>query len=230
LLTIGSHSFLLETAPSDESEQKEQEADVTATTATGDNAATPNGNSTPAKTPIPRRKSTAGGSSAKKLNKKKSHQRITHLDAQPGEYYIARLKSYPPWPAVICDEEMLPQTLLSTRPVTTKQADGTYKEAYADGGKRVNERTFPIMFLETNELYVFSNVHVSYFIGTYLPARFSFIPFLWIFYLHHRDNNGELQEANQVVLSTVPGFPTRISHPSIPSRVKMFPRKASRRT
>jgi hypothetical protein len=41
---------------------------------------------------------------------------------------------------------------LNTRPVTTKQADGTYKEHYADGGKRVHERTFPIMFLETNEL------------------------------------------------------------------------------
>ena len=183
MLTIGSHSFLLETAPSDESDQKEQEADVTATTATGDDAAAaPNGNSTPAKTPIPRRKSTAGGSSAKKLNKKKSHQRITHLDAQPGEYYIARLKSYPPWPAVICDEEMLPQTLLSTRPVTTKQADGTYKEAYADGGKRVNERTFPIMFLETNELYVFSNVHLSYFIGIYLPSRFLFNFFFFFFF------------------------------------------------
>lgn len=110
-------------------------------------------NGTPsAKSSVARRKSTAGTSSAKKLNKKKSQQRITHLDAQPGEYYLARLKSFPPWPAIICDEEMLPQSLLSTRPVTTKQADGTYKEAYADGGKRVYDRTFPIMFLETNEL------------------------------------------------------------------------------
>lgn len=47
---------------------------------------------------------------------------------------------------------MLPLSLLNTRPVTTKQADGTYKEAYADGGRRVYDRTFPIMFLETNEL------------------------------------------------------------------------------
>jgi hypothetical protein len=62
------------------------------------------------------------------------------------------LKSFPPWPAIICDEEMLPQTLLTTRPVTTKQSDGTYREPYNDGGKRVYDRTFPIMFLETNEL------------------------------------------------------------------------------
>lgn len=89
---------------------------------------------------------------SKKLNKKKSQQKLTQLDAQPGQYYFARLKSYPPWPSIICDEEMLPQTLLSTRPVTTKQADGTYREAYADGGKRAHERTFPIMFLQTNEL------------------------------------------------------------------------------
>ena len=101
-----------------------------------------------------KRKSTGGvpEHKSKKLNKKKSQQRMTHIDAQPGEYYFARLKSYPPWPSIICDEQMLPQTLLTTRPVTTKQADGTYKEAYADGGKRAFERTFPIMFLHTNEL------------------------------------------------------------------------------
>jgi len=78
--------------------------------------------------------------------------KITHLDAQPGEYYLARLKSYPPWPSIICDEEMLPDILLNSRPVTTKKADGTYNEAYADGGKKVADRTFPIMFLHTNEL------------------------------------------------------------------------------
>lgn len=109
-----------------------------------------NGTRTPAsaKKASAKRKST-GGASARK---RKSQQRVTHLDAKPGEYYLARLKSFPPWPAIICDEEMLPQSLLNTRPVTTKQADGTYKEPYADGGKRVYERTFPIMFLETNEL------------------------------------------------------------------------------
>lgn len=88
----------------------------------------------------------------KKLNKKKSTAKITHLDAKPGEHFFARLKSYPPWPAIVCDEEILPTNLSSTRPVTTKKADGTYNELYADGGKKVNERTFPVMFLGTNEL------------------------------------------------------------------------------
>lgn len=78
--------------------------------------------------------------------------KITHLDAAPGDYFLARLKSYPPWPSIICDEEMLPDILLNTRPVTTKKEDGTYNEAYADGGKKVADRTFPIMFLHTNEL------------------------------------------------------------------------------
>jgi PWWP domain len=124
-----------------------------------------NGTSTP-KPSSAKRKSLSGAaaaSSAKKLNKKKSQQRITHLDAAPGEYYLARLKSFPPWPSIICDEEMLPLSLLNTRPVTTKQSDGTYKEAYADGGKRVHDRTFPIMFLETNELYVFVSTFISTF-------------------------------------------------------------------
>ena len=84
----------------------------------------------------------------KKLNKKKSKPAITQLHAQPGEYYLARMKGHPPWPSVICDEEMLPQSLIDTRPVTTKQPDGTFKKPeYADGGKRAYERTFPIMFL-----------------------------------------------------------------------------------
>ncbi len=114
-----------------------------------------NGTSSTSKRPQNGKRKSTGGvpeHKTKKLNKKKSLPKITHLDAQPGEYYFARLKSYPPWPAIICDEGMLPHSLLSTRPVTTKQADGTYKEAYADGGKRVYERTFPIMFLHTNEL------------------------------------------------------------------------------
>ncbi|OKL56809.1 hypothetical protein UA08_07753 [Talaromyces atroroseus] len=120
-----------------------------------------NGVSTP-KPSSAKRKSVGGAaSSAKKSNKKKSQQRTTHLDAAPGEYYLARLKSFPPWPSIICDEEMLPLTLLNTRPVTTKQADGTYKEAFADGGKRVHDRTFPIMFLETNEFAWIPNTDLT---------------------------------------------------------------------
>ena len=83
--------------------------------------------------------------------------RITQLDAKAGDYYLARLRSFPPWPAIICDEEILPQTLLQTRPVTAARSDGTYREDYADGGKRAAERTFPVMFLQTNELYVISS-------------------------------------------------------------------------
>lgn len=84
---------------------------------------------------------------SKKLNKKKSRP-MTNLDARPGEYYFARMKGHPPWPSIICDEEMLPRSLIDSRPVTTKLPDGTYKKPeYADGGKRAYERTFPIMFL-----------------------------------------------------------------------------------
>lgn len=136
----------------DDAEMKDEDVPATSTEHTAlDANGTP---STSKKGANGKRKSTGGvpEHKSKKLNKKKSMQKITHLDAQPGEYYFARLKSYPPWPSIVCDEEMLPQTLLSTRPVTTKQADGTYKEAYADGGKRAHERTFPVMFLQTNEL------------------------------------------------------------------------------
>ena len=99
-----------------------------------------NGSSKKKSSVIPEHKS-------KKLNKKKSRPML-HLDAAPGELYLARMKGHQPWPSVICDEEMLPQVLLSNRPITTKQPDGTYKKPeYEDGGKRAYERTFPIMFL-----------------------------------------------------------------------------------
>lgn len=88
----------------------------------------------------------------KKLNKKQSKAKITHLDAKPGDYFFARLKSYPPWPSIICDEDILPQSLLTTRRISAMKPDGTYNEDYADGGKKVIERTFPVMFLHTNEL------------------------------------------------------------------------------
>lgn len=99
-----------------------------------------------------RRKSQgASDTKAKKLNKKSSKARFLHLDAKPGDHYFVKLKGFPQWPAIICDEDMLPQALIKTRPVTAVRPDGTYREDYADGGKRVNDRTFPVMYLHTNE-------------------------------------------------------------------------------
>jgi hypothetical protein len=89
---------------------------------------------------------------SKKLNKKASKVKMSHADAKPGDYYFIRLKGYPLWPGIVCDESMLPQSLITTRPVTAARADGTYRADYEDGGKKVHERTFPVMYLHTNEL------------------------------------------------------------------------------
>jgi len=115
-----------------------------------ENAAT---ESASAKAKNNRRKST-GGASRKSLSKKASKARLTHLDAKPGDHFLVKLKGFPAWPAIICDESMLPQALVDSRPVAAARPDGSYTEAYADGGKRVNDRTFPVMYLHTNELYV----------------------------------------------------------------------------
>ncbi len=88
----------------------------------------------------------------KKLNKKASKVKMSHADAKPGDYFFIRLKGYPLWPGIVCDESMLPQSLISTRPVTAARADGTYRTDYEDGGKKVHDRTFPVMYLYTNEL------------------------------------------------------------------------------
>jgi hypothetical protein len=125
----------------------EKAPDATATqaeNAPADGDATPAGKG--------RRKSGAAENKGKKLNKKASRAKILHLDAQPGDHFFARLKGFPPWPVVVCDEDMLPQTMLSTRPVTAGRPDGSYREDYADGGKRAGDRTYPVMYLHTNEL------------------------------------------------------------------------------
>lgn len=108
---------------------------------------------TPASGKKEKRKSTGGvpEHKSKKLNKKKSMIKL-NLDCKPGEFYWARLKGYPPWPAIICDEEMLPESLLASRPVSTARPDGSLRADFQEGGKNAKERTFPIMFLSTNEL------------------------------------------------------------------------------
>ena len=70
----------------------------------------------------------------KKLNKKKSMPNL-QLNCEPGQYYWARLKGYPPWPAIVCDEEMLPESLLASRPVSTTRADGSLRDDFKEGGK-----------------------------------------------------------------------------------------------
>lgn len=137
-------------APAAEDTAAEEKPEAAAS-APADNAApvaTPK-----SKTPA-RRKSTAGADSAKgkKLNKKASKAQITHLDAKPGDHYFIKLKGFPQWPCIICDEDMLPQALIKTRPVSAARADGSYRDDYADGGKRAVDRSFPIMYLATNEL------------------------------------------------------------------------------
>jgi hypothetical protein len=102
-----------------------------------------------------RRKSGGIPEHKKKLNKKASKAKMTHTDAKPGDYFFVRLKGYPLWPAIVCDEAMLPTTLLKTRPVTAARPDGTYRADYEDGGSKIKDRTFPVMYLHTNELWVF---------------------------------------------------------------------------
>jgi hypothetical protein len=103
----------------------------------------------------PKRKSTGVPEHKTKrgLFKKKSTANLASLpDPELGDYRLGRVKGYPPWPCIICDDDMLPTTLLNKRPVSAKRPDGTYKPDYAEGGKRVHERVFPVMFLFTNDL------------------------------------------------------------------------------
>ncbi|KAI9689678.1 MAG: hypothetical protein M1820_010107 [Bogoriella megaspora] len=116
--------------------------DTTATTAT------------PASSSKKEKRKSSGGvpehKTNKNLKKKKSTQQL-NLGIEPGEYWFARMKGYPPWPAIVCDEEMLPETLLSSRPVSAARPDGSYREDFLEGNKNAKERKYPIMYLGTNE-------------------------------------------------------------------------------
>ncbi|KAI3397615.1 hypothetical protein diail_10588 [Diaporthe ilicicola] len=137
---------------------EEAPAEDKAEDAGGDDANATAAHASKTKTPA-RRKSTAGADSAKgkKLNKKGSRAAILHIDAQPGQHFFIKLKGYPQWPCIICDEDMLPHALIKTRPVSAARSDGSYREDFADGGKRAADRTFPIMYLATNEFGWVSN-------------------------------------------------------------------------
>ena len=114
--------------------------------------ATPETPATASKSNARRKSSGVLETKGKKLNRKQSKAKMSHIDAKPGDYFFIKLKGYPKWPGIIAAEDMLPEAILKTRPVTAARADGTYREDFADGGKNVLDRTFPVMFLETNEL------------------------------------------------------------------------------
>jgi len=126
----------------------EKHVDITATAP----ASATNG--TPAKRGGNRRKSGAGvpEHNKKKTPGKKKAAVELRLNVQPGEFWFVAMRGFPPWPVVVCDEEMLPETLLSKRPVSAKRIDGTYREDFREGGKNAKDRRYPIMFMGTNEL------------------------------------------------------------------------------
>lgn len=100
-----------------------------------------------------KRKSTGAADSKKKTpakGKKKAPE--LHLNVKSGEMHMVAMRGYQPWPVIVCDEDMLPESLLSKRPVSARRIDGTYREDFADDGKNAKDRRYPIMFLGTNEL------------------------------------------------------------------------------
>ncbi|KAF1949475.1 hypothetical protein CC80DRAFT_581194 [Byssothecium circinans] len=131
---------------------------------TADASATTNGASAK-KANNARRKSTGGvpEHKSKKTPNKKKKQPELHLDTKPGDMWFVAMRGYQPWPVIICDEDMLPETLLAKRPVSAIRVDGTYREDYLEGGKNVKDRRYPIMFLGTNEFAWQVNTDLSPF-------------------------------------------------------------------
>ncbi|KAJ5922701.1 hypothetical protein N7516_010404 [Penicillium verrucosum] len=142
-------------------EAKADDEAAEAAPADAEAAAPAEANGTPASAKKSSKNRRTSTGATQKLSRKKSQSRITHLDAKPGQIYLARLRSYAPWPAIICDEGILPPSLLETRPVTAMQKDGSYKGEYGDDGRRAHERTFPVMFFDTNEFAWVPNTNLT---------------------------------------------------------------------
>jgi hypothetical protein len=139
-------------ASAEATDAKESQEAATTPAKTGA-APQPEANGTPASTKKSAKRKSGGIPEHKsKPNRRKSI--ANQVQAKPGEYYLARLRSFPPWPSIVCDEDILPQSLQESRPVSAYRADGTIRDEYAEGGKRAHERTYPVMFFQTNELYV----------------------------------------------------------------------------
>lgn len=118
-------------------------------------AAEPTGlatNGTPSTGKKDNKKRKSGAADGKKTPSKKKPGKEMHLDVQPGQLWWVKTKGYPNWPGIICDEEMLPATLLEKRPVSAIRLDGTYRQDFDDGGKNVRDRRYAVMYLGSNEL------------------------------------------------------------------------------
>ncbi|KAJ4372414.1 hypothetical protein N0V83_004188 [Neocucurbitaria cava] len=151
-------------APQENAAAKEEDtADAQADTAavSDDADATPatsapatNGTPSAKKAANGKRKSGAGVSDNKKKTPAKGKKKPApelRLDVSAGDMFMVAMRGYQPWPVIVCDEEMLPESLLSKRPVSAKRIDGTYREDFLDDGKNAKDRRYPIMFLGTNE-------------------------------------------------------------------------------
>ncbi|CAZ82361.1 unnamed protein product [Tuber melanosporum] len=111
----------------------------------------------------PSRKSTrqrkAGATTTPKPTKKKSSanlkgktprstkKAVVDVDYQPGMSVLAKMRTFPPWPAIILSDELLPEALVRTKP---SGKSGKKGEASASAAPSA-PTSWPVMFMGTNE-------------------------------------------------------------------------------
>ncbi|KAF2850735.1 hypothetical protein T440DRAFT_83498 [Plenodomus tracheiphilus IPT5] len=153
---------IADTIPEEPATREDDSADAQADTTTvgddidapaADDAAATNGTPAPKKATNGKRKSGAGVPEHKKKTPAKGKKSAPQLrlDVSAGDMFMVAMRGYQPWPVIVCDEEMLPESLLSKRPVSARRIDGTYRDDFLEGGKNAKDRRYPVMFLGTNE-------------------------------------------------------------------------------
>jgi hypothetical protein len=93
-------------------------------------------------TPAAKKKSVPKPSRKKSLGstKKSTPAKTTSVKFEPGNYVIAKMRSYPPWPAIVLSKELLPEVMKKGKPKSLETL-----------GPSAWNTQYPILFMGTYE-------------------------------------------------------------------------------
>ncbi|CUS10212.1 unnamed protein product [Tuber aestivum] len=96
-------------------------------------------------TPKPTKKKSSGNLKGK--TPRSTKKAAADVDYQPGMNVLAKMRTFPPWPAIILSDDLLPEALLRTKPSGKSGKKGEASASVAPSAPT----SWPVMFMGTNE-------------------------------------------------------------------------------
>lgn len=131
-------------AAADSEEAATKEAEETTPETTGSPAPTKTSSAAVA-TPASKKKAVGKRKSLANLKTPSKKGADPDKKFTPGQYVMAKMKSYPPWPAIVLNDELLPEVLKKG------PQQGKSKNAPTDTGPSAWKTQYPIFFMGTFE-------------------------------------------------------------------------------